>query len=106
MSHSSVKDSLVKNPAGPFFICPRLAVLRKRGDEQEDDQQDEPEDKDEEELEDSREDGLFGQEEELRKPEMTRPELYQRVLRKNKCESTGSRTTLSGVGVLSVLRKE
>ena len=42
----------------------------------------------------------------LRKPERARPELYQRVVRKIKCESTGSRTTLSGVGVPSALREE
>ena len=42
----------------------------------------------------------------LRKSERARRELYQRVLRKNKCESTGSPTTLSGVDVVSALREE
>ena len=37
----------------------------------------------------------------MRQPEKVRRELYQRALRQNKCESTGLRTTLSGVGVLS-----
>ena len=42
----------------------------------------------------------------LRKPDRARQELHQRVLRQNKCESTGSRTPISGVGVLGALRDE
>ena len=38
----------------------------------------------------------------LRKPEQGTRELYQRALRQNKCESTGLRTILSGVGALNV----
>ena len=62
MSHSSVDDSLLKNPVSPFYL-PTPCGFEEEEDEQEDVQQDEPEDEDEEELEDSREDGLFGQEE-------------------------------------------
>ena len=66
MSHSSVDDSLVKNPVSPV-ILPASG-----GSEEEEEQEDQWDDDDEDELEDSRdmrEDGLFGQEEELEEVE-------------------------------------
>ena len=71
MSHSSVDESLVKNPVSTFYL-PTLGGFVEKEDEQEDDQHDESEDDDEEELEDSREDGLFGQEEEVDEVEEAR----------------------------------
>ena len=38
----------------------------------------------------------------LKKPEKVRREPHQNALRQNRCLSTSLRTTLSGVGVLSV----
>ena len=71
MSHSSVDDSLVKNPVSPFYL-PTPGGFEEEEDEQEDDLLVELEDADEEELEDSREDGLFGQEEDFEEVEEAR----------------------------------
>ena len=42
----------------------------------------------------------------VRKPEKVRRELFQRAIRQSKCEYTGLRTTLSGVGVHSAWLEE
>ena len=74
MSHSSVEDSLLKNPVSPF-ILPTSGCSEEKDDELEDVQEDELGNYDEDELEESHdmmEDGLFGQEEELEEGEEAR----------------------------------
>ena len=74
MSHSSVEDSLLKNPVSPF-ILPTSGGSEEKEDELEDVQEDELGNYDEDELEESHdmmEDGLFGQEEELEEGEEAR----------------------------------
>ena len=105
MSHSSVDDSLLKNLVSPF-ILPTSGGSEEKEDELEDVQEDELGNYDEDELEESHdmmENELFGQEEELEK---VRRELSRRALRQSKCEYTGLRTTLSGVGAHSALWEE
>ena len=74
MRHSSVDESLVKNPVCPLYL-PTPGGFEEEKDEQEDEQEDEPEDEYEDELEDSRymrEDGLYGQEGEFEEVEEAR----------------------------------
>ena len=74
MSHSSVDDSLLKNPVSPF-ILPTSGGSEEEEDELEDVQEDELGNDDEDELEESHdmmEDGLFGQVEELGEGEEAR----------------------------------
>ena len=74
MSHSSVEDSLLKNPVSPF-ILPTSGGSEEKEDELVDVQEDELGNYDEDELEESHdlmEDGLFGQEEELEEGEEAR----------------------------------
>ena len=74
MSHSSVEDSLLKNPVSPF-ILPTSGGSEEKQDELEYVQEDELGNYDEDELEESHdmmENGLFGQEEELEEGEEAR----------------------------------
>ena len=74
MSHSSLEDSLLKNPVSPF-ILPTSRGSEEKEDELEDLQEDQLGNYDEDELEESHdmmEDGLFGQEEELEEGEEAR----------------------------------